>query len=557
MSTNLRVLPLLVVIVSTVFSATGNAQMSPYEAYQKQYQNRLGVADTTTAKLLEQRQAIRAGYDAQALEGPVDASTYKLGPGDGVYLNVYAAHSLDQDLTVTPEGRLIIPRTGQVDVAGLTVPEAEKKVNSLLRKEYKEPDASLSLRKLRSMKITVVGDVLAPGIYTTTALSRTNELIDKAGGFNKESSLRNIEIRDQSGKLRTKADLVSYLVAGDVTKNPILEGGDVLVVPRVYSFVTINGSVGVPGQKEFVEGDRLSTLIKIAHGLRSDAILDQVEISRFRVDNVSIAERFSVNYASGDDPELKEGDVISIKGRAEYHIPKVVSVAGEVQNPGKYSIERGSTRLLDVLSRAGSILPTGSLEEAVVLRRSGVGSWESDPEFIMIQQLANNPSAKLTDDQLNYYQARSRQLGRSIMVVNFKSLIEKGDTSQNIYMRDDDSVWVPRARGYISVIGSINNQGNVNYIQGMPFHYYIEKAGGYTSAADKGEVRVINSRTSTYIDPRSDDDYEIGPGDTIVIPAEKDTFWEDLVKITALTAQVITIIAGVILLRSSFDNTTK
>jgi polysaccharide export outer membrane protein len=548
MSTNRGVLPLLVLIVTFVFTAAAQAQTSSYEAYQKQYQNRLGVADTTTAKLLEQRQAIRAGYDAQAQEGPVDVSTYKLGPGDGVYLNVYAAHSLDQDLTITPEGRLIIPRTGQVDVSGLTVPEAEKKVNALLRKEYKEPDASLSLRKLRQIKITVVGDVLAPGIYSGASLSRVNELIDKAGGFSRESSLRNIEIRDQSGKLRTKADLVSYLVAGDLKANPLLEGGDVIVVPRVVSFVLINGSVSEPGQKEFVEGDRLSTIIKIAHGLRQDAITDDVEISRFRLEDGSSSERFIVNYTNGEDPEIKQGDVISIKGRSDYHVPKVVSVAGEVTNPGKYSIDRGKTRLLDVLSRAGGITSTGSLEEAVVLRRAGVGSWESDPEFIMIQQLANNPSAKLTDDQQNYYQARTRQLGRSIMVVDFKNLLEKGDTSQNIIMRDGDSVWVPRARGYISVIGSINNQGNVNYEPGRPFGYYIEKAGGYTSAADKSEVRVINSRTSTYIDPRSDDDYVIGPGDTIVIPAERYTFWEDVGAITALAAQVVTIIAGVVLL---------
>lgn len=546
MSLNYRGLFLFFIVFVLALSAV--AQVSSYEAYQKQYQNRLGVADTMTTKLLEQRQAIRAGYDAQAMEGPVDASTYKLGPGDGVYLNVYAAHSLDQDLTVTPEGRLIIPRTGQVDVAGLTVPEAEVKVNQMLRKEYKEPNASISLRKLRSVKITVAGDVLAPGIYTGAAMSRVNELIDKAGGFTKESSLRNIEIRTQSGKLRNKADLVRYLVAGALDANPILEGGDVVVVPRAEKYVMINGSVSEPGQKEFVKGDKLSTIIEIAHGLQPDAIIDQVEISRFASDDATRSERFYVNLAAGEDPELKEGDVIAIKGQSDYHVPKVVAVAGEVRNPGKYSIERGQTRLLDILLRAGNILPTGSLEEAIVLRRSGVGSWESDPEFIMLQQLMNNPNVKLSDDQINYYQARSRQLGRSLMVVNFKTLIENGDTSQNITMRDGDSVWVPRARGYISVIGSVNNQGNVNFIDGMPFSHYIEKAGGYTSTADRSEVRVINSRTSTYIDPRSDDDYVLGPGDTIVIPAEKDTFWEDVGAITALTAQVVTIIAGVVLL---------
>jgi protein involved in polysaccharide export with SLBB domain len=134
------------------------------------------------------------------------------------------------------------------------------------------------------------------------------------------------------------------------------------------------------------------------------------------------------------------------------------------------------------------------------------------------------------------------------MVVNFKSLVEHNDSTQNIYLRDDDSVWVPRARGYVSVIGSVNNQGNVTYIPAMTYRYYINKAGGYTSSADKGAVRVINSRTSTYIDPRSDDDYQIGPGDTIVIPSEKPSFWESFGKVTLLMAQIVTIIAGVVIL---------
>ena len=102
-----------------------------YGAYaqtgERQILNRTAVADTTTQRLLMQQQAIRAGTDGQALESAVDPKTYILGPGDGVYLDVYSAHFLDQDLTVTPEGRIIVPRTGQIDVAGLTIPEAEKK----------------------------------------------------------------------------------------------------------------------------------------------------------------------------------------------------------------------------------------------------------------------------------------------------------------------------------------------------------------------------------------------------------------------------------------------
>jgi protein involved in polysaccharide export with SLBB domain len=135
------------------------------------------------------------------------------------------------------------------------------------------------------------------------------------------------------------------------------------------------------------------------------------------------------------------------------------------------------------------------------------------------------------------------------MVVDFKKLLYDNDMTQNIIMRDDDSVWIPRDRGFVSVIGSVNNQGNVSFIEGMNYRYYIEKAGGFTAKADKSATRVINSRTSTYIDPRSDSHYEIGPGDTIVVPAEKNTFWKDLQDITALTAQIVTIIAGVALLK--------
>ena len=77
---------------------------------------------------------------------------------------------------------------------------------------------------------------------------------------------------------------------------------------------------------------------------------------------------------------------------------------------------------------------------------------------------------------------------------------------------------------------------------------YINHAGGYTSSADVSAVRVINSRTSTYIDPRSDSHYIIGNGDTIVIPPERPTFWQNFQLVTAVTAQVLTIIAGIFLL---------
>jgi protein involved in polysaccharide export with SLBB domain len=380
-------------------------------------------------------------------------------------------------------------------------------------------------------------------------MMRTSEVIAKAGDMTKFSSLRNIEIRRPDGSLRAKADLIKYYNTGDIASNPMVEGGDIIVVPRAAKMVMINGAVGKPGPYEYAEGDKLSTLIALAQGPLPSAQFDSIEIARYSTEDSHTARRFYINATGGADEPLQEGDVVMIRGSAQYHKPRVVAIDGEVAYPGKYAIEVGQTHLTDVLNRAGGILPDGSLEEAVVLRRSGVGSWENDPEFLTFDKMRTLDDKRMTDDQYNYYTARIRQFGRAVMVVNFKSLVEKGDQSQNILLRDEDSIWVPRARGFVAVLGNVNSPGNINFIENASYDEYIDHAGGYTSSADKSMVRVINAKTQAYINPRSDSHYQIGPGDTIVIPPERPNFWQNFQLVTAVTAQVITIIAGILLLK--------
>jgi protein involved in polysaccharide export with SLBB domain len=511
------------------------------------FQNRIGVADTLTEKLM-QRRSMGAVNDVQALEEPVDPKTYVLGPGDGLYLNVYAMHALDQDLTVTPEGRLLIPKIGQVQVAGLTVSQAEQEAIKLLSKDYKSPDASLVLRKLRPVKINVIGEVLTPGVQTVTAMQRVSEVIDRAGGLTSSSSLRNIQVRTQSGGLRTKADLFRYYSVGDLSGDPIIESGDVIVVPTAERFVTIRGSVVKQGKMEFVDGDSLSTIIHLAKGLLPSSLTDSIELARFSSSDPSHTERTYVNFARGNDPLLHDGDEIFIRSKTQYHLPRLVSVAGEVPFPGTYAIEPGTTRLKDILMRAGGVLPTGSLEEAALIRRYGVGSIEGDPELQRLNTFATMSKEGLSEQELTYYSARARLLFRSVMVVDFKSLMTKNDESQNIMLREEDSIYIPRALGYVTVSGSVNNQGNVAYIEGGSYRDYIEHAGGYSATADKSGLRVVNPKTGSYIDPRSDPGYKISPGDMIIIPQERSTFWKDLNTGTAITAQVLTIFAGIYLL---------
>lgn len=527
-------------------AAPTKAQLNTGEVYST-FQNKFGVADTLTERLLAGRKSGMAA-DAQPLEGPLDPNTYVLGPGDQLYLNVYAAHSLDQDVTVTPEGKILIPRIGEAQVAGQTLTEAQKTIMTLLAKEYKSPDASLSMRRVRPVKVSVIGDVLAQGVQSATALQRVSEIIDRAGGLKPTSSLRNIEIRTPTGAIRAHADLLRYFALGDLSANPTVQSGDVIVVPTAMRSFSIYGSVGAPQRMEFSDRDSLSTAIALAHGLLPAAITDSVEIARFSTSDPSHAERSYVNYARGDNPQLMDGDQIFIRSVTQYHVPRYASVGGEVPYPGRFSIEPGVTRLRDLIQRAGGVLATASLDQAVLIRRVGVGSWENDPEFLHLRELAPMRKEGLTDQELAYYTGRFDQIVRSSMVVNFKSLLTQNDESQDILLREQDSISFPRAMGYVTVSGSVNQQGNVGYIEGGSFEDYIAKAGGFTSTADRGAVRVVNPKTGSYIDPRSERSYRIAPGDMIIVPPERSEFWKNLQTVTAITAQVLTIAAGVFLL---------
>ena len=317
-----------------LISTSSNAQLTSSELYSS-FRNNLGVADTTTEKLLAGRQSRGSELEAQALEQPVDPAKYILGPGDGVYLIVYAIHGLDQDLTVTPEGRLLIPQVASVEVAGLSITGAEKKVKSALARDYKSPDVSLSLRHLRPMKVNVIGDVLSPGMQTTTALQRVSEVIDHSGGFKGSSSLRNIVVRSPTGAIRAHADIFRYYALGDLSANPTIEAGDVIEVPTAKKYVLVSGSVAFPQRLEFVQGDSLSTVIALCRGFLPAADLDSIEIARFPDNDVVHTIWLWEDLARGQNPLLHEGDQIFIRAFSQYHVPRIISIEGQVPFPGQ------------------------------------------------------------------------------------------------------------------------------------------------------------------------------------------------------------------------------
>src|SRR5207249_3961164 len=112
---------------------------------------------------------------------------------------------------------------------------------------------------------------------------------------------------------------------------------------------TIYGSVASPQRMEFSEHDSLSTAIALARGLLPAAITDSIEIARFLPNDPSHSQRSFVNYARGENPQIVDGDQIFIRSMSQYHVPRYVSIDGEVPFPGRFAIEPGTTHLKDII----------------------------------------------------------------------------------------------------------------------------------------------------------------------------------------------------------------
>jgi protein involved in polysaccharide export with SLBB domain len=269
---------------------------------------------------------------------------------------------------------------------------------------------------------------------------------------------------------------------------------------------------------------------------------DSIEIARFADNDPVHTQWLWENYRLGQNPVLHDGDQIFVRAFSQYHVPRLVSIDGQVPYPGQYPMVPGTTRLKDIIDRAGGVLLNGSLDEARLIRRIGSNNYNNDLEFQRLQRVSVLRKEGLSDEQYDYFFARSMQFA---MVVDFKALLA-GDASQNLLLREQDSIYIPREMGFVTVSGAVNKQGNVEYIPGGSWADYIAKAGGLSETADRSAIRVVNPETGSYIDPRSDASYPITPGEMIIVPQQEPHFWKDVTAVTTLLASVLTIIVGII-----------
>lgn len=472
----------------------------------------------------------------QLLQGTLSSEEYIVGPGDGFLINIWGRRNDRFPATITPEGKLIIPQVGELAVAGLTLQQLRDHLAAELKRYFFDIRVTATLIQLRSFQTYVLGEVNRPGVYAARAVDRVSQLIAKAGGLRIGASARAVQIQ-RDGKVVGGADLLRFNQEAVLSDNPFVKDGDVLFVPHQTASVSVFGAVWEAGSYELRAGDTVRELIRLAKGLKPEALRAQVELVRFTPDHLSTHRSFldlSDTTGQGWQTPLQPDDRLFVRSIPKWNEKQAVIVIGEARFPGVYVIQQDSTTLTEIIDRVGGFTPEASLIASYVLRQDTTVT--IDREF---ERLKLVPVADMTPGEYEYFKMKSRERP-GVMAVNFKRLFNDHDRTENITLKDGDRVVIPKNFETINVSGQVAAPGAVIFDPGLRVNDYIVRAGGFAWNARRGKTRVIKARTGEWLWAK--DVQRLDPGDTIWVPERPyHDWWNIVIQSMAVAGQAATV----------------
>ncbi|MCK8130681.1 SLBB domain-containing protein [Pseudoalteromonas sp. 2CM39R] len=295
--------------------------------------------------------------------------TYLIGRGDSLNINFYGKESESYEVVVDREGRISIPNLSPVQVAGLTFAEVKELIKAKVEQEVIGIKAFVSVGKLRSIRVLVLGEAYKPGSYSVSSLTTVSHALFVSGGVSDIASLRNIQVK-RAGKVVANFDLYDLLINGDSSNDIILKPGDVVFIPSVGSQVAVEGLVKRPAIFELKKGETAAQLLKMAGGLKPQAYAKKAIVERFNNNNMK--EVLSIDFSSNQiNYTPRDGDRIRFNP-VSFQYQNSISLIGAVARPGHYQWHQGK-HISDVLTSVrGDLLPQADLGYGLLVREVNV-----------------------------------------------------------------------------------------------------------------------------------------------------------------------------------------
>ncbi|MFP5206114.1 MAG: SLBB domain-containing protein [Acidobacteriota bacterium] len=285
---------------------------------------------------------------------------YVLGSGDNIVLNLWGGRSERLTRTIDRQGAIALPEAGTILIAGLTISQAQSAIQRGLGAQFQDEHVEISLGRVRTVRVYVVGDVQRPGAYDVSSLSTPLNALYAAGGPTGQGSLRTLK-QYRGKELVHEIDLYDFLLHGVSPSMDRLLSGDTILVPPVGPQVTVAGAVRRPAIYELKGKEDLKDILNVAGGVLVSADLKEVRVERVVAHERHTMLRVQIPDAANGEAaklagfEVQDGDFIQVSPILPYN-NQVVYLEGHVFKPGPYAWREGMT-VSDLLHSYQDVMP--------------------------------------------------------------------------------------------------------------------------------------------------------------------------------------------------------
>ncbi len=472
---------------------------------------------------------------------------YVVGPGDGLTIDLWGGVSRRLTRVVDREGRVSIPEAGPILVSGKSLSDVQQQIEHVLKTQFHDESADISISRLRTIRVYEVGEVVEPGAHDISSLSTPLNALFAASGPTPQGSMRLIK-HYRGDQLVQTVDLYSLLLHGVRTDMQRLQNGDTIMVPPVGPQVTIEGMVRRPAIYELKDEKTLADAIELAGGMLPTAALRHIEVQRLVAHEKRTMLTLDINDTSDKSDVTKkleafnvqDGDKVRIFPIAAYN-EDAIYLEGHVIRPGRYSY-RPNMKVTDILGSYKDLLPEPATKYAEIIRLNAPDFHPSVESFNLADALANPatapelkpldtvrvfgrfdfenpptvsvwgdvrapgtyqtsgeirladavhlagglaPDAQVEDAQVFTYQTDG---SLKISSVNLKGALA-GDSSANVLLQPRDRVLIHKSSNAeepaaVYVGGDVNRPGRYPYTSNMTVADLVRVGGGLKPSAD-------------------------------------------------------------------------
>lgn len=406
-------------------------------------------------------------------ENAATPSDYVLGPGDQLLLEVWGESELSYNLTVTSEGKVSVPQIGSITVSGLDIKDATAKLRSHLSKYISgfrgsRPTSfmSLTLSEVRTIQVSIVGEVNIPGTYRLSAFTTVLNALYKAGGVTPVGSLRTVKVIRAGGEV-SSVDIYSVFFATQPNVNVPLKEGDIILVPPYESLVSIEGGIKRPMFYELKKDETVADLIRYAGGFTGDADMSSVNVGRFSGSKKHV---YTVKTSDFDSFLVQDSDSAYVSVNTAAFVENMVQVDGAVYRPGTFEIGGDIATVKQLIEHAGGLQPDAFTLRAQIIREKPDRSLELLSMPIGAIMSGDSPDIAL-------------KRGDMLYVANVNEINPKGD---------------------LSITGYVLNPGRYQFAEHTTVEDLILLAGGLAEGASSVKVDVSRRINKPYSTEASD-----------------------------------------------------